>query len=111
MASHSARSIARPHWAVRRCRLPNPRCVNSSMNSSRAIDVRILGLLLLASTAPSQTMTLRDAVRTALGNYPALRVSQAQIDAASAGIALARTAYLPRIDALAQANRATRNNV
>ena len=28
-----------------------------------------------------------------------------------AGIQLARTAYLPRVDALAQVNRATRNNV
>jgi outer membrane protein TolC len=44
-------------------------------------------------------------------NYPAIRVSQEQINAAAAGIQLARTAYLPRVDMLAQANRATRNNV
>jgi outer membrane protein TolC len=46
-----------------------------------------------------------------LHNYPAVRVSQEQINAAAAGIRLARTAYLPRVDAVAQVNRATRNNV
>ena len=33
------------------------------------------------------------------------------MNAAAAGIRLARTAYLPRVDAMAQVNRATRNNV
>lgn len=56
-------------------------------------------------------LTIAQAVTTALLNYPAIQVSQEQINAAAAGIRLARTAYLPRIDALAQANRATRNNV
>jgi outer membrane protein TolC len=46
-----------------------------------------------------------------LRNYPSIQVSQEQINAASAGIQLARTAYLPKVDALAQVNRATRNNV
>jgi outer membrane protein len=46
-----------------------------------------------------------------LRNYPSIRVSQEQIRAAAAGIQLARTAYLPRVDMVAQANRATRNNV
>lgn len=56
-------------------------------------------------------LTLRQAVDTALKSYPLIRVSQEQINAAAAGIQLARTAYLPRVDVLAQANRATRNNV
>jgi outer membrane protein TolC len=51
------------------------------------------------------------AVQNALHNYPSIQVSQEQINAAAAGIRLARTAYLPRVDALAQVNRATRNNV
>jgi outer membrane protein TolC len=38
-------------------------------------------------------------------------VTQAQIDEAAARLRLARTAYLPRVDAIAQLNRATRNNV
>ena len=64
-----------------------------------------------AQPPPAETLTLGKAVERALNHYPSIRVSQEQIDAAAAGIQLARTAYLPRIDALAQANRATRNNV
>ena len=67
-----------------------------------------VGALLFAQPQP---LTLADAVDRALKNYPAVRVSQEQISAAAASIQLARTAYLPRIDALAQVNRATRNNV
>lgn len=59
---------------------------------------------------PPANLTIGQAVEAALKNYPSLRVSQEQINAAAAGIQLARTAYLPRIDVLAQANRATRNN-
>lgn len=47
----------------------------------------------------------------ALQKYPAIGVSQAQVTAASAGIRAARSSYLPRVDAVAQVNRATRNNV
>jgi outer membrane protein TolC len=56
-------------------------------------------------------LTLAQAVDGALKNYPSIRVSQEQVNAAAAEIQLARTAYLPRIDTLALANRATRNNV
>jgi outer membrane protein TolC len=56
-------------------------------------------------------MTIAQAVESALRNYPSVNVSQEQVSAAAAGIDLARTAYLPRIDSLAQFNRATRNNV
>ncbi|MGP8050973.1 MAG: TolC family protein [Desulfobaccales bacterium] len=58
-----------------------------------------------------QPLSISQAVEDALRNYPAIRVSQEQISAAAAGIQLARTSYLPRVDLLAQANRATRNNV
>jgi outer membrane protein len=69
-------------------------------------------ILLAAGLLPAQTpMTLAQAVDAALKNYPSIRVSQEQMNAAAAGIRLARTAYLPRVDALAQENRATRNNV
>ena len=37
-------------------------------------------------------------VEAALRNYPSIRVSREQVNAAAAGIQLARTAYLPRID-------------
>jgi outer membrane protein len=61
--------------------------------------------------APPAGLTLGQAVEDALRNYPLVRVSQEQIRAAAAGIQLARTAYLPRVELVAQANRATRNNV
>ena len=57
------------------------------------------------------TLTLSQAVENAVRNYPSIRVSQEQINAVAAGIQLARTAYLPKVDLLAQVNRATRNNV
>jgi outer membrane protein TolC len=71
---------------------------------------RVFLILILSVSAQAQ-MTLSQAVDSAIRNYPSVRVSQEQINAAGAGIQLARTAYLPKVDALAQINRATRNNV
>lgn len=65
---------------------------------------------LSAQQPAPQALTIRQAVDAAR-NYPAITVSQEEIDAAAAGIQLARTAYLPRVDTIAQVNRATRNNV
>src|ERR1022692_655808 len=76
--------------------------------------MRSTGLSLLVAAGASlfgQSLTISQAVEGALRNSPAIRVSQEQISAAAAGMQLARTAYLPRVDLLAQANRATRNNV
>ncbi|HXM44751.1 MAG TPA: TolC family protein [Bryobacteraceae bacterium] len=72
---------------------------------------RILAFVCAASAPLPAQLTLAQAVEDALHNYPSVRVSQEQINAAAAGIKLARTAYLPRVDAVAQVNRATRNNV
>ena len=69
------------------------------------------GALLAQPAPPPAALTVMQAVQNALHNYPSIQVSQEQINAAAAGIRLARTAYLPRVDALAQVNRATRNNV
>ena len=69
------------------------------------------GALLAQPAPPSAPLTISQAVQNALHNYPSIQVSQEQINAAAAGIRLARTAYLPRVDGLAQVNRATRNNV
>jgi len=44
-------------------------------------------------------------------NYPTIHVSQEEVNASAARLALARTAYLPRLDGLAQFNRGTRNNI
>jgi outer membrane protein len=71
----------------------------------------VTGALPAQQTTPPGTFTLAQAVENSLKNYPSIRVSQEQINAAAAAIQLARTAYLPKVDALAQVNRATRNNV
>ena len=59
----------------------------------------------------AQSVTIAQAVEDALRNYPAIRVSEDEMNAAAAGIRLAQTAYLPRVDGIAQLSRATRNNV
>ena len=66
-----------------------------------------------ASAQPTTAtpLTIAQAVENAIRNYPSITVSQEQINAATAGIDVARAAYLPRIDTIAQVNRATRNNV
>jgi len=68
-------------------------------------------ILTAAQNTTNDVLTLSQAVEKASKNYPSIRVSQEQINAAAAGIRLARTAYLPRVDGVAQINRATRNNV
>jgi outer membrane protein len=75
------------------------------------IFLMVSATLQAQQVTPPVGLTLTQAVEDALHNYPSVRVSQEQINAAAAGIQLARTAYLPRVDMLAQANRATRNNV
>lgn len=83
-----------------------------SSGYSCALKAMTVSLLIgLALPAQPPGITPRQAVDAALRNYPLVRVSQEQVNAAAAGIELARTAYLPRVEALAQVNRATRNNV
>lgn len=71
------------------------------------IAALFLARLLLGT--PATALTIPEAVQDALLHYPAIRVSQEEMNAAAAGIRLAQTAYLPRVDGLAQVNRATRN--
>lgn len=78
------------------------------MNLLKLTSFLVTAVLMPAQQTP---LTLAQAVESSLKNYPSIRVSQEQTNAAAAAIQLARTAYLPRLDALAQVNRATRNNV
>jgi hypothetical protein len=64
-----------------------------------------------AQPTSTASLTLAQAVQNALRTYPSVTVSAEQLNAAAARIQLARTAYLPRVDALAHVNRATRNNI
>ena len=47
-----------------------------------------------------QPLTLDAAIQYAAEHYPALRASLEEVRAAEAGVSVARTAYLPRLDAL-----------
>jgi outer membrane protein len=65
-----------------------------------------------ALTAYAQTpLTLEQAVRQAADRYPAVTVSTERANAAAAAIRLARVSYLPQVNAIAQVNRATTNNL
>lgn len=62
-------------------------------------------------SAPQQTFTLEQAIQYAVDHYPTVRAALEQIDVSTAGVSVARAAYLPRLDALWQSNRATANNI
>jgi outer membrane protein len=55
--------------------------------------------------------SLSTAVETAVKNYPTLRRATATLTRNSSEVTLAKTAYLPTLDALAQEVRTTTNNV
>jgi outer membrane protein len=76
-----------------------------------ALFVLSLPHLSFTQEPASEALTVEQAVELAVRKYPAVRISAAEVNAATASIRLARTAYLPRLDATAGANRATRNNV
>ncbi|MBI2188596.1 MAG: TolC family protein [Acidobacteria bacterium] len=87
------------------------------MSHVRCVAAPCLALTLAAATAGAQTpappspLTLPQAVQYAVEHYPAIQASLARVSAQQAGVDLARTAYLPRVDYGIQINRATRNNV
>jgi len=57
----------------------------------------------------THTLSLDEAIDYALAHYPAVRAALEQMESARAGVALARTAYLPQVSPVYQANRATQN--
>jgi len=67
--------------------------------------------VVFAQQPNSSPLTISAAVQTALQKYPSIPAAEEQVNAAVAGIQLARTNYLPSLNALGQFNRATRNNV
>src|SRR5215475_12409178 len=62
-------------------------------------------------TAPPQILTLDGAIQYATEHYPTVRAALEQVNASAAGVDVARSAYLPRLDSLWQSNRATANNI
>jgi outer membrane protein len=85
----------------------------------RKIQVGLFSLLLIlvsgrnlpAQTPPAHPLTLGEAIDYALAHYPAVRAALEQVESARNGVALARTSYLPQVNPIYQANRATQNQV
>lgn len=71
----------------------------------------LTAVLAVSCVAQESPLTFKDAVRRAAERYPSVKVSRDQVNEAAASITLARTAFLPRVDGIAQVNRATANNV
>jgi outer membrane protein len=62
--------------------------------------------------APSrEAFTLDEALQHAVANYPSIKAALEQVNVSNAGVHLARTASLPRLESLWQTNRATVNNM
>jgi outer membrane protein len=68
-------------------------------------------LMFAAAVAWAQTLSIVRVVQDAERDYPLIHVTEAELNASIANIRLSRTAYLPRVDGIAQFNRATRNNI
>src|ERR1700674_4185585 len=62
-------------------------------------------------TGPQQALTLEQAIQYALDHYPTVRAALEQTNASAAGVSVAKSAYLPRLDSLWQSNRGTVNNI
>jgi outer membrane protein TolC len=61
--------------------------------------------------SPLPMLTLDQAIQYATDHYPTVRAALEQVNASMAGIDVAKTTYLPRLDALWQSNRGTANNI
>ena len=88
---------------------------------TRKIQAGLFGLLLIVVSGrtlptqgqalPTHPLTLDEAIDYALAHYPAVRAALEQVESARSGVALARTSYLPQLNPIYQANRATQNQV
>jgi outer membrane protein len=64
-----------------------------------------------SQSSPPQALTLEQAIQYATDHYPTIRAALEQVSASAAGVDVARSAYLPRLDSLWQSNRGTANNI
>lgn len=65
----------------------------------------------VAAAQPPQSLTIVEAIQYATDHYPSVRAALEQVNASAAGVDVARSASLPRLDSLWQTNRATANNI
>jgi len=78
---------------------------------SLRIAVCAAALAIAPGARAQETFTLDRAMQYAAEHYPAVRAAVEQSVASAAGVSVARAAYLPRLDALWQSNRATASNI
>ncbi|HZT75345.1 MAG TPA: TolC family protein [Vicinamibacterales bacterium] len=64
-----------------------------------------------AAQPPAPPLTLDAAIQYAIDHYPTVRVAIEQVTASTADVTVARSTYLPRLDAVWQTNRGTANNI
>lgn len=93
----------------------------SRMSTARLTALAAAGVMMLhlcgATASAQQTaggvreFTVQEAVGYALANYPAVRAAIEQYNAAKAGVGVARTNYLPRLDGVWQGDRGSRESV
>jgi outer membrane protein len=69
------------------------------------------GAFAQSSQTPPTIFTLAQAVQFALDHYPTVRAALEQINASTANVSVAKSAYLPRLDSLWQSHLGTANNV
>jgi outer membrane protein TolC len=65
----------------------------------------------MREAAAAQAFTLEQALQYAVDHYPTVRAALEQINASTAGVSVAKSAYLPKLDSLWQSNRGTVNNI
>jgi outer membrane protein TolC len=64
-----------------------------------------------SATPPPVSLTLEQALQYAIDHYPTVRAALEQVNTSTAGVDVAKSAYLPRLDSLWQSNRGTANNI
>jgi outer membrane protein len=77
----------------------------------KGIHAAVAVLIFAAAATRAQTLSIVSVVQDAERDYPLIHVTESELNASIANIRLSRTAYLPRVDGIAQFNRGTRNNV
>src|SRR5690349_4104630 len=84
-----------------------------ALNATAVLLFVGLSLPTCGQTNPTtpRTFSLEDALNYALQNYPAVRASLEQVNAARAGTRFARAQYLPSLSGVYEESRATQNQV
>src|SRR5437868_1735187 len=88
--------------------------IRSRFATNKITAASVLAIVLGApavAAAQADVFTIDRAIQYAVDHYPAVRAAVEQVSASSAGVTVARSASLPRLDSLWQSNRATANNI